>query len=474
LFAEDGRPMHKSSGNSIEFNDAAERIGADVMRWMYAKARPEDNLLFGYHAADEARRELLVLWNVLRFFVERANVAGWTPRSPSGGGVAAATSGDARGPALDRWMASRTAALAAAVRRDFEAFDARAAAQSISRHIDELSQWFLRRSRRRFAQANDVADRDAAFAALHGALVALARVLAPILPFLAERVYGVLLGRVLGPDASVHLTRWPDAELAPARDEALERAMSTVVRAVELARTLRSQQGLKVRQPLATLWLALPGGTLGDDVTERDRAELLELIADETNVRRVELIGDGSELVERRVKPLLPKIGKRLGPSIPAVMAAARAGEVEFLVDGGVRLAGIELSADEVEIQATPRAGTAVAHDEGIVVVIDTVIDESLRAEGDAREISRAVQELRKQAELSLDDRIEVWLATPSAVRDALGPYLDAVASDTLADAIRHVETLPAEISGTEVVLSGGPAHVAVRPRVAEPAGDRV
>ena len=148
---------------------------------------------------------------------------------------------------------------------------------------------------------------------------------------------------------SVHLTAWPAPELAPLRDERLEAAVSVARRAVDLSRTLRGQAGLKVRQPLATLWLALPGGTLA----ERDA--LLELIRGEANVKAVELIGDESELVDRGVKVLLPRVGKRLGSKIPAVMAAAREGRFEIHADGSVTIEGETLAPDEVEIQATPR-----------------------------------------------------------------------------------------------------------------------
>ena len=134
-------------------------------------------------------------------------------------------------------------------------------------------------------------------------------------------------------------------------------------------------------------------------------------------MRDVELIADGSELVERRVKPLLPKIGKRLGAAIPAVMAAAREGAVEIADDGSVTLAGVTLAPDEVEIQATPRPGTAVAEDDGLVVVLDTELTPELRAEGDARELARAVQDLRREAGLELDDRIELWIDRGAAHR---------------------------------------------------------
>jgi isoleucyl-tRNA synthetase len=474
VFGADGRPMHKSWGNAIEFDEAAERMGVDVMRWMYARQRAEDNILFGYEAANEARRELLVLWNVVSFLVTYAGLAGWTPD------VAGAGEGDSEAqvvlPAgatpLDRWIVSRAAALAAECRVSLADFDARAATLAVSAYIDDLSQWYLRRSRRRLSRNDDTVDRDAAFAALHLALVSLAQVCAPILPFLTEELYQVLVAepaKSLGaagsalPD-SVHLTRWPDAALAGLRDEPLEAAMADLRRAVDLGRTLRASAGIKVRQPLAQLWLALPGGRLGGDgIDAADEAALLDLLADDLNVRSVTLIGDGSDLVERRVKVLLPILGKRgKGAIIPAVMAAARADEVEYLADGAVRLAGHVLAADEVEVQATPRPGTAVAADDGIVVVIDTTLTDDLRAEGDARELTRAFQDLRRQAELALDGRIEAWLDADAAVVARLAPHLDTVAADILADVI-HPSSPADGATVAEVALDAGTARIGVR-----------
>ena len=318
---------------------------------------------------------------------------------------------------LDRWILSRAAALADTVRDRLADFDARAAALAVGDYVEELSTWYLRRSRRRFNRSDDAADRDAAFHTLHRALVVSAQVLAPTLPFLAEELYEVLV-RFGAKDAapeSVHLTAWPDRDLAPLREPDLDAAMRTLLRAVDLGRTLRAQAGLKVRQPLGTLWLALPGSALAPGLSADDTEALLALLADELNVKDVRVIGDESELVERRVKPLLPVIGRKYGTQVPAIMAAARANEVEYGADGSVTLGGVTLAPDEVEILATPRPGTAVAHDEGVVVVIDTTLTPELRAEGDARELTRAIQDLRRQAELELDAQIELWLSGDAA-----------------------------------------------------------
>jgi isoleucyl-tRNA synthetase len=450
VFGEDGRPMHKSWGNAIEFDEAADRMGVDVMRWMFARARPEDNILFGWHAADEARRELLVLWNVYTFFVTYARLAGWTPDRGIGGTIEPGLTG----PVLDRWILSRSAGVAAEVGARLDDVDAVGATRAISAFIDDLSTWYLRRSRDRMRAGADPADRAAAFATLHAALVSLSRTLAPILPFLAETLYGNLVASVL-PDEpdSVHLTRWPADAMAPHRDEPLERAMALLRGAVDLARTLRAQAGLKVRQPLATAWLAVPdrGLALG--------ADLLALFADELNVKCVEVIADGSALVARKVKPLLPKIGKRLGSAIPAVMAAARAGAVTFHADGSVTLAGVTLAPDEVEIQATPRPGTAVADRDGLVVVLDTELTPDLRAEGDARELQRAIQDLRKEAELDLDDRIVLWLDGAGA---ELEPHLGSVAAETLAHEIRR-ESPPEGVPTAAVNLDRGELRIGLR-----------
>jgi isoleucyl-tRNA synthetase len=280
--------------------------------------------------------------------------------------------------------------------------------------------------------------------------------LAPILPFLADSMYGNLVTTVdeAAPD-SVHLTRWPAPDLAGYRDERLESSVEIARRAVELIRGLRGQAGLKTRQPLARGWLALPAD--GDGRTLEAQG-LVDLIRREGNLKDVTLIRDDSELVDRRVKVLLPKVGKRLGSAIPAVMAAAREGDVTFQDDGSVLIAGQTLTADEVEIQATPRPGTAVAEDDGLVMVLDTELTDALRAEGDARELARAIQELRRDAELELDDRIELWVeGLPASVAS----YLPPVAEDVLAE-LRDGD-IPADARRAIVQLDAGAATIALR-----------
>ncbi len=450
VYGEDGRPMHKSWGNAIDFDEAAERMGVDVMRWLFTTARPEENIRFGWHAADEARRRLLLLWNVYAFFVTYARLASWTPRH----GIGAAMEAAGNWPALDRWILSRAAGLAETAGRELGDFDALEAMRAVDAFIEDLSTWYLRRSRDRMRAGAQAQDREAAFATLHAALVLLARTIAPLLPFVAETIYQNLIVEI-EPNLpnSVHLTLWPTADTAGFRDESLEASMAVAMRAVELVRTLRAQAGLRTRQPIARLWLALPGGEI------MEREALLALIAAEVNVKAIELIGDESELVQRRVKVLLPKVGKRLGAQIPELMAAAREGRFELLPDGSVDLAGIRLAADEVEIQASPKPGTAVAHDQGLVVVIDTRLTPELVSEGDARELQRAIQDLRREAGLALDDRIHLWVGPVSA---GVAGHLQTVAAETLGRLVAGDPPADAQNRAT-VELDGGPVAIALR-----------
>ena len=456
VFAEDGRQMHKSWGNAIEFDEAADRMGVDVMRWMFAKARPEDNILFGWHAADEARRELLVLWNVYAFFVTYANLAGWSPADPRAAGRRAGgprpldpvPAGRARGagrgaPGRLRHRRGRRRDLALH-RRPLDVVPAPQPAPLLAGRRGGRSSLRLRHAPRRARRAG-----------AH-------RRPGPAVP----RRGGLPEPRRAG--RRRRAGQRPPHPLAGGRARrlsvtpGLEDGMAMAQRAVELARTLRSQAGIRTRQPLARLWIALPGA----EQVELDA--LLDLVADEVNVKEVIRIGDESELVERRVKPLLPKIGKKLGPAIPAVMAAAREGRVDIRPDGSVALGGVVLAPDEVEILAAPRPGTAVAHDEGLVVVIDTALTDELRAEGDARELQRAIQDLRRDAGLELDDRIDLVVRFDG---DAAGvrPHLPAVAAETLAEAVAE-GPLPDGWPAATVTLGATGAAIAIRRRDAVPA----
>jgi isoleucyl-tRNA synthetase len=413
VLASDGAAMHKSSGNSVEFDEAAERFGADAMRWMFAAAAPEDDLLFGEQSVAAARRQMLVLWNVYSFFVTYANLAGWTPATD----LTLDPKEVRAWPATDRWVLSRTAHLAAELERLLRSYEASAAMSVLEAFLGDLSTWYLRRSRERMRPEADKAGRDRAFATLYTVLTTLTRLVAPVVPFLAETMYqNLVVG--LNPAAldSVHLSTWPTGELAEFADPDLESEMALARRVVEAARTLRASCGLRVRQPLARMWLATSGAPLSQ--------ELLALVGQEVNVEAVELLAEHSELLDWRVKPLLPVLGHKLGAKMPSVMAAARTGAFELRPDGSVVLAGVTLQADEFEVQAVPKQGTAMASEDGLVVMLDTTLTVELRARGDVRDLARLVALLRKDAGVELDTTVTVGLEASDAVYACLAPYL--------------------------------------------------
>jgi isoleucyl-tRNA synthetase len=444
-----GRPADAQElGQRDRVQRGAERMGVDVMRWMFAKARPEDNILFGYNTADEARRELLILWNVYAFFVTYAR---WRLAAAGArhGRAGAATgewpvliAGSCRAPPAGRRCGARwpTTTRAAPARR-------------LGTFIDDLSTWYLRAAaalaRRRRGRSSN-----AAFACCTrrwSAWRARWRRSCPSWPRRCTRTWswpGRRRIRQRSPHRAGRRRCWRATATSGTRA-----AMAVVRRAVELTRTLRGQAGLRLRQPLRRMWLALPAadGPIGE-------RRCWSCCARRSTSSRSRSSATSRSWSSGASSRCCRSSGRAWAPTSRKVMAAARANEVEYLADGGVRLAGIELAADEVEILATPRPGTAVAHDEGLVVVIDTELDDSLRAEGDARELTRAVQDLRKQAGLELDEQIDLWLDAPAPILGALEPFLGRLAEDTLAATLGH-DAPPTDARRASQEAAAGPSR---------------
>jgi isoleucyl-tRNA synthetase len=451
---EHGEEMHKSKGNSIPFDDAAEHLGADVMRWMYAAANPAVNLNFGYGPAHEVvRRFFLPLWNSYSFFVTYASLDGW---SPSAGGERQPT-------VLDRWILSRLDTLVAEVHGSLDAYDAAAACRVMEAFVDELSNWYVRRNRRRFWKGELDADKAAAYATLYEVLVTFTRLLAPIVPHLADALWQNLVVSV--DDAavdSVHLADLPSP--LDRADPAAERQMALARRIVGLGRTARAASGLKVRQPLGAVRVKLParaGAALSDDPLIA--SALTTEILDELNAKRLELISDESAMVERALYPLLPVIGPRHGRSVAAVMAGARAGDWRLLDDGRAEVGGVALEADEFEINARARPGHEVATDGELLVALDTQLDEALAAEGAAREVAHRLQNLRKAAGYRISDRIVASIDGDERLVAQLTPHRDWLADEILATELTLGSQIESADRSEEAELDGSTIRLAVR-----------
>ncbi|OFX27642.1 MAG: isoleucine--tRNA ligase [Armatimonadetes bacterium RBG_16_67_12] len=308
---EQGREMHKSWGNAIEFEEAAERIGADVVRWLYATQNPALNVNFGYGPADDVRRRFVLLWwNVYAFFVTYASLESLDFQE------LLASPPPLR--LLDRWILSRLARLVVRMRERLDDYDIAGAGRPVEEFVDELSTWYVRRSRRRFWKSEDDTDKQAAYYTLYRVLRTLTLASAPFVPFLTEAIYQNLV-RVVERDApeSVHLCDYPAAEPAHLDDD-LETAMARVRDLVALGRAARGAARIRVRQPLPAVLVATPDRGL------RGRAELIDLLADELNVKQVRFVDDTAEYVTFEVKPRFDRLGPKYGGRVQAVAAALR------------------------------------------------------------------------------------------------------------------------------------------------------
>ena len=466
LLDENGEEMHKSKGNSIPFDEAAERIGADVMRWMYTAANPAVNLRFGYGPGHEVvRRFFLPLWNTYAFFATYARVDGWLPSQADGV--------DGARTLLDRWILSRLDSLVGTVRDALDEYDAMTATRLIEAFVEDLSNWYVRRNRRRFWKGELDADKRAAYATLHEVLTTLARVLAPLIPHIADEMWENLVVAVdtSAPD-SVHLTDFP-TRVAGRHDPAVEDAVDLARRTVALGRTARAASGVRTRQPLRALRVKLPGGAATFSNDPAIDAELRTQVLEELNVRAIEPIPDESEMVERSLYPLLPVIGPRHGKAVGAIMAGARAGDWTINPDGTATVGGVTLQPDEFELTARARSGHEVAEDGDILVALDTTIDEELAAEGLAREVAHRLQAMRKAAGYEISDRIAVTIGGSPEVLAALEAHREWLAEEVLAtELVIGAEAPPADADRTESVeIDGSRVELSVRRAATPPVG---
>jgi isoleucyl-tRNA synthetase len=405
MLDEKGREMHASWGNTIPAEDAFAQMGADVMRWQYCAQPPDRNLLFGFGPAHEIKRRLLTFWHSVKFLVDYGNIEGF---APSWGRLEP----DVELRPLDRWLVERTKRLVAETTGSYEATLTVDVLRAFEAFVDDVSNWYIRRSRRRFYSFDE-----AAFRTLWYALVQSLRVIAPVMPFLADHLWRNLVQD--GP-ASVHLAPWPEEDEA---DTGLLAEIAEVRRVVELGRQARSSSQLKLRQPLRRLVVA------GASTVAHGHADE---IADELRVKEVEF-GE-VEASELRVKPNLPVLGPKLGAALREVRERLARGEFEELDGGKFAVDGHVLEPDEVLVERVGREGWAVASDAGLTVALDTEVDEELLLEAKLLDRIHEVNVLRRESGLQLTDRIRLWLPD----EDLIERYRDRIAQETLAVDVLH------------------------------------
>ncbi len=413
---ENGQKMSKSKGNIIAPWDIFSTQGADALRWyFFSSGQPwTPRRVFPDGIRESTRQTLLTLWNVFSFFTTYADLDGWQPPAP--GTVSDPTH------VLDRWILGELDDTVAQVTDALEGFDALAGSTRLAGFIDDLSNWYVRRSRPRFWRSHD----QVAHATLHECLVTVAQLLAPFCPFLADAIYPTLTGQV-----SVHLSDWPTDR--GRHDPGLAAQVAASRRLVALGRSARTEAKVRVRQPLGRALVLHPGVELDDTIDAEIRSEL--------NVKSLERIDTLSGLISWVVVPNFRTLGPRLGPRVNEVKAALAQADGSALhqaltAQGYIEVAGERLEAADVEVRAERHEAFALAEDGGWAVALDLEIDDDLRTEGQARELVRALNDLRKAVGLAISDRIRITLEVPEELAPALDAHRQWIAGEVLATEI--------------------------------------
>ncbi|MGC8837773.1 MAG: isoleucine--tRNA ligase [Anaerolineae bacterium] len=444
---EEGEKMSKSKGNALDPWDVINVHGADALRWYLYTASPpgQERRVSLNLVGDVVSRFLLTLWNTYVFFVTYANLDGFDPREPRIPWE--------RRSLLDRWILSELNLLVQRTTEALDRYDLTGAARPMEKFVDNLSNWYVRRSRRRFWKSEADEDKAAAYQTLYECLVTLTKLLAPFTPFVSDAIYQNLVCSV-DPDApdSVHLTDYPEANLAEC-DRDLIDEIQLVMRVVGLGRSARNQAGLKVRQPLSRVLIKVR-----DEAEKRSLERHADQILDELNVKAMDLVDRPTDLVEYQVSAVPSLVGKRLGPLFPKVRGAlarldpagvavrVQAGEpLTLQVDGQ----DVVLQPEELQVRVTPREGLAVVEEAGYLVALDTRLTEELLLEGHARDVVRRIQTLRKDAGFRIEDRIATyWQGGPTAQR-VFATWGDYIARETLSVSLLEATPPPESAQAT-------------------------
>jgi isoleucyl-tRNA synthetase len=425
-----GEDMHKSKGNAIWFEIAAEKMGVELMRYVFASHNPYNNLNFGYELGPEVYRKLLTWWNCYKFFITYATVDGFDPTKVSMNHIEA--------PLIDRWLLSRLNSLINRCRNRMEEFDAASVIRLMEDFMDDLSNWYIRTGRRRFWKSENDADKTGAYLTLYWTLEALNRIYAPILPFLSEDIYQNLVKSV-DPEApeSVHLSEYPVADEDFILPE-LESQMENVIDVVRLGRNARNDAQLKVRQPLAQLYVASRGK---QEIKLNE--ELIYLVKDELNIKEVVYVTpDSQDLICYRVKPNLALMGKKFRQDSVKIKNVMETLESDYIraniIDKDEFVIVCEdkeftLTQEEIIIEKYSPEHLKVSEDDNWMVALDTRVDESLRKEGLVRELIHRIQDLRKEADYHVADRITVMYSPEGELAKLMEEFSGHIKAEVLA-----------------------------------------
>jgi len=456
ILDEKGNKMSKSRGNAVEPWSVLDLHGADATRWyMYTASPAGSSRRFSLGLVEEGlRRFLLTLWNTYSFFVSYANIDGLDPRKRPAGDL----------PEIDRWLLSELNALIDKVTEELEAYDPTDAGRAIEAFVDDLSNWYVRRSRRRFWRgvSESDADKQSAYYTLYTSLKTLSLLLAPFTPFVAEELWQNLVRSLDGDAAeSVHLAAWPVADRSLV-DDSLNAETQLVKRVCSLGRAARAKARIKVRQPVAEVVVS-PRSDAERAVIERNE----QLILDELNAKALRTVDDETLIVTYDVKPNLPVLGRKYGAGVAAIRTALGAMDPATVAEAvrrgrSVEAGGQTLEPEDILLEATDADGYAAAVEAGYAVAVTTIITADLADEGLAREIVRRIQDLRRESGFDLADRITTWVSGDADVARVVAAHGDYIRAETLSTDL-HDGDAPPGVPSASHSLEGTPLSLAVR-----------
>lgn len=455
ILAEDGQKMSKRKKNYPDPSLVFDTLGADSLRLFLLGSpvvRGED-LKFSENAIKDVLRSVLIpIWNVYSFFVTYANLDKWEP-------VAGQTSppDDPSNP-LDKWILSSLSQMISEIRENMDGYNLQKAANRFEKFVGDLTNWYVRRSRRRFWKSQNDSDKSEAYATLHFILIRFCQTAAPFIPFITEEMYRNL--KTAEMPESVHLCDYPEAD-ASSRDEKLERQMELTMNTVSLGRFLRAQRSLKVRQPLSRVLIV---------ATNAADRELLkgtaDIIAEELNVKKIDVNEDDSELVTLSVKANFKSLGPKLGKNMKTVAAAIAKLDTEridtILRDGAISLdlpeiGELPITSEDIIVQREERPGMCVTTDNNLTLALDTNLNEALRKEGVAREFVSRVQNIRKDTGFEVSDRIDIFYETESSeVAQSIEEFSEYIRNETLTIEITPDLDIPSAKDGVQKVEING------------------
>lgn len=433
---EKGEEMHKSKGNAIWFEDAADKMGVDAMRWLYARQNPAANLAFGYPTVDEVRRQFIIpLWNIYSFFITYANIDEFNTE------ISAPNIEDR--PEIDRWIISELNILINDFINHLDNFQPDAAAKKAERFVDNLSNWYVRRNRRRFwksgllSGSNNLIDSDklSAYWTLYEVLISICKLLAPVMPFITESIYLNLSDSKNNKENSVHLQDYPVCDKSRI-DPELSSATSLAMKISSLGRSARSKAAIKVRQPLDNIQVSL-NTKIELNLIDRVTPQIL----DELNVKNISVIDDLEPIVNFEVKPNLTILGPKYGADVQNIKKEILNHESKILYDLAVsnqeiNIGKYNLISEDLLLNISPKDGYEIALDDGYIVAISTEISSEMLKEGIARELVHRIQNMRRNAEFNISDKIFIYYECDKGLIQIINQFENYICLETLSSSL--------------------------------------